>query len=209
MKHKSTLARENRTCSDKLMPTLDPKIYKTIVFVRHGQYTSEPTEKLTEKGRAQAKLAAKVIKEINPDKLFASTMPRAIETATYIESECGMKAVQKDFLREGILPGLESVTKLTKAHHVVMKANKLKADKAYEFLFKAPKKSKSSVVVVAHGNVIRYWVCKALGIDPKKWVKMDLEQCSITTIRVDNKGYTTLLGFADMGHIPRGQRTYL
>lgn len=191
------------------MSKLDQKIYKKIIFVRHGQYTSEPNEVLTERGRYQAQIAAKVVKELKPDKLFASTMPRAIETAAYIEKECALKTLQKDFFREGILPGLEKVTKVKKAHHVAMKANKVKADKAYEFLFKAPKKSKSTVVVVAHGNVIRYWVCKALGIDPKKWVHMDLEQCSITTIRIDNKGFTTLLGFADVGHIPLKHRTYI
>lgn len=188
---------------------LEPKIFKKIIFVRHGQYTSEPKEMLTEKGRMQANLVAQIVKELKPDKLFASTMPRAIETAAFIEEVCQITAQKKDIFREGILPGLERVTKVTKAHHAVMKANKLKADKAFEFLFKAPKKSTSTHVVVAHGNVIRYWVCKALGIDPKKWVQMDLQQCSVTTVRLDKSGNAVLLGFADIGHIPAQHRTYI
>lgn len=90
-----------------------------------------------------------------------------------------------------------------------MKENKARADQAYDFLFKAPKNGVSTHIVVAHGNVIRYWVCKALGVDPKKWIQMDLQQCSITTIRVDKSGDAVLLGFADIGHIPLEQRTYI
>jgi serine/threonine-protein phosphatase PGAM5 len=63
--------------------------------------------------------------------------------------------------------------------------------------------------VVAHGNVIRHWVCRALEIDPEKWLRMDVIQASITTIQVNEKGELMVLGFSDCGHIPRKKRTYL
>ncbi|WP_374076118.1 histidine phosphatase family protein [Bdellovibrio bacteriovorus] len=187
---------------------LEPKIYKTIVFVRHAQYEKDP-ERLTALGRAQAHLVSQVVRDLKPQKLYSSTMPRALETAAFIEKQCAITSLKRDFFREGILPGLEKVTKTDKASRVAMKENKERADQAYDFLFKAPKSGVSTHVVVAHGNVIRYWVCKALGVDSKKWIQMDLQQCSITTIRVDKKGDAVLLGFADIGHIPFEQRTYI
>ncbi|WP_413943616.1 histidine phosphatase family protein [Bdellovibrio sp. HCB-162] len=188
--------------------TFDPKIYKTIVFVRHGQYEKDP-ERLTSLGKAQAHLASQVVRDLKPHRLYSSTMPRAIETASYIEKQCQMKAIKRDMFREGILPGLEAVTKTDKAARETMKKNQIHADKAFDFLFKAPRSGATTHVVVAHGNVIRYWVCKALGIDHKKWVKMDLQQGSLTTVRVDKEGNAVLLGFADIGHVPLEQRTYI
>ena len=42
---------------------------KTIILLRHGQYTKDPTEKLTPLGRKQAVLAGKRLKNITFDDL--------------------------------------------------------------------------------------------------------------------------------------------
>lgn len=195
----------------------EPKIFRTIIFVRHGQYSSDP-EVLTALGRKQAKKTAKALRELMPSKLHCSTMPRAIETAAIIGQEIGLKARSSDVFREGLLPGTigfnNFVTKgktpeQVKEHFAKTKLARKQADSAFSELFKTPQKGQSVEVVVAHGNVIRYWVCKALDISEEKWLMMDVSHTSLTTIRISKSGNMILLGFSDTGHLPLKMRTYV
>ena len=90
-----------------------------------------------------------------------------------------------------------------------MKIAKKNSDLAFKTLFKAPQKGQTTEVVVAHGNVIRHWVCKALNIPENRWLKMDVSHTSLTGIRISRKGNIVLLGFADTGHLPLKMRTYI
>jgi serine/threonine-protein phosphatase PGAM5 len=195
----------------------EPKIFRTIVFIRHGQYRKDP-EKLTQLGRAQAKLVAKAIKPLKPSKIYCSTMPRAKETAQIIGSKVKLSPTAKTFFCEGLLPGtvgfFQLLTKTsTKSEkqkiRQKMKKARLDADEAFSFLFRPPKSGSNCEVVVAHGNVIRHWVCKALKIDSTKWLSMDVSHTSITTIRIDKNGHFVLLGFSDNGHLPFKMKTYI
>lgn len=93
------------------MIEFEPKIYRTIIFVRHGQYSSVP-EKLTALGRKQAQLTAKALALLQPSKIHCSTMPRAVETAEIIGKHAGLKINTSDKLREGYLPGTTAFNKL-------------------------------------------------------------------------------------------------
>lgn len=196
---------------------LDPKKFRTIVFVRHGQYDRNP-EKLTALGRTQAKLVAKSLKSLKPLKLYCSTMPRAQETAQIIGAAVQLSPRSRAFFREGILPGTVDFFNLisnssSKTEKTVikkkMKSAKQNADKAFKYLFDRSVRGAPCEIVVAHGNVIRYWVCKALKIDEKKWTSLDVIHSSITTIRIDDKGHCVLLGFSDCGHLPHKMKTYV
>jgi serine/threonine-protein phosphatase PGAM5 len=162
----------------------EPKIYRTIVFVRHGQYNSNP-EKLTSLGRRQARVTAKALAQLSPSKIHCSSMPRAIETANIISEHIGLQFNASDLFREGLLPGTAEFHKLIskgmsasekKEQLQKAKAAKKKADLAFKTLFKAPTRGSHIEVVVAHGNVIRHWVCKALGISEENWLKI----CSLS-----------------------------
>ncbi len=195
----------------------EPKVFRTIIFVRHGQYTSDP-EKLTSLGRKQAKIAAKAIALLKPSKIYCSTMPRAKETANVIGQHLGLKFTAKDIFREGLLPGTIGFNQLItkgippdKKKEILakMRVARKNADLAFKRLFKIPQRGQSTEVVVAHGNVIRHWVCKALDISEKNWLKMDVSHTSLTTIRISKAGQFVLLGFADKGHLPLKMRTYV
>lgn len=195
----------------------EPKIFRTIVFVRHGQYSSQP-EALTSLGRKQARLTAKALAELNPSKIHCSTMPRAMETAGIISRHVGLQIQPKDMFREGRLSGPVAYNRVVynglslaekKALLNEAKEARENADLAFNELFKAPKVGQTIEVVVAHGNVIRYWVCKALDVAEEKWLKMDVTHTSLTTIRIAKSGNLTLLGFADAGHLPLAMRTYV
>lgn len=181
----------------------EPKICRTLVFVRHGQYSKNP-EQLSELGREQAALAGEALKDFGPEWLLASDMPRAIETAEIVGARIGLSPKNSAEFREGVLPGMPRGGFPVKR----FATDKKRAEKAWKQLTKKPVRSECWAIV-AHGNVIRYWACKALGIDPKKWVKMDVLQGSITVITVSDKGKTMLMAFNSAGHIPKAKQTFL
>jgi len=170
------------------------KSYRTIIFVRHGQAQYDP-EKLTPLGRQQAELAARCIEPLKPSKLYSSTMPRARETAGIIGAKIELKPLSKRFFSEGFLPGTQGFfeeldKKCSRAERLKIRekarAAQLLRDRAFEFIFKVPKVGQSCEVVVAHGNVIRHWVCKSLGIDPESnWKAFDVMNASLTAVRID------------------------
>src|SRR4051812_23726448 len=89
--------------------------YCTIYLVRHGQsHGNHPVDtygldkELTEKGHQQAKEAAKNLKKIKFDAIFASPLRRAQQTAKIIAEEHKLAVLTKDALRErfrGVLEG--------------------------------------------------------------------------------------------------------
>jgi len=91
-----------------------------------------------------------------------------------------------------------------------LKSHKARAELAFEKYFKASRKN-SVIVLICHGNIIRYLICRTLGIDTLKWRQMDIQQCAISIVEVRAKGpdRLVLLSHNDVGHIPKGKRTFL
>jgi serine/threonine-protein phosphatase PGAM5 len=191
---------------------------KTVILVRHAQYSRNP-EKLTALGLKQAKLTARILKATKADQLISSTMPRAIQTAQIIGKSLKLKLSTHDLFRESSLPvrneDFEKVhgTKLSARERrqlqIESSKNQQVAERAFKNLFKKAGSRNQTLILVSHGNVIRYWVCRALGIDIRKWLLMDIHQCSITTIQVHRDGEMKVLGFSDVGHVPIPLRTHL
>ena len=189
---------------------------KTIILVRHGQYagSSEKGEdRLTPLGRKQAAYAAKRLKEYKIDRIIHSSMPRAVETATIVKKNLKHRKVMQscELLRECV-PGFPKhlrkkagFTNLKK-----LKTDERQVEKAFAKYFKASRKD-SVDVLVCHGNVIRFLVCKVLGIDTLTWRTLDIKQCGISIVQIRSKGNNrqVLLSHNEVGHIPAGQRTFL
>lgn len=188
---------------------------KTILLVRHGQYNKAGVgpEHLTALGRKQASLIGKRLKEYKISKVVVSSMPRALETAEIILSNINYKKKNQvtELLRE-CRPHLH-LSRMTEVKNINkrdMDLNTKTLNKAFECFFRSSSKSEV-VLLVCHGNVIRYLTCKALGIDPRCWISLDITQGSLTTIEVHkNKKYPyVIMGFNDVGHLPLKMRTYL
>ena len=62
-------------------------------------------------------------------------------------------------------------------------------------------------LVVCHGNVIRWFVTRALAVDPHAWLGMSIANCSLTVITVQADGAMKVLSFSDAGHIPPNLET--
>lgn len=185
---------------------------KTIILLRHGQYTRKPTEKLTKLGRNQALLAGKRLRDFRIQKVHVSSMPRAQETWKISSSklERGHRAEVCDFLRECV-PGFPK--KLRKKHGYTdlkkLKKDKLQADRAFKKYF-GFSKIRRTELLVCHGNIIRYLVCKSLEISTDCWLKLDIKQCGLTVIVLNSKNRTrTLISHNDVGHIPSKKQTFI
>jgi serine/threonine-protein phosphatase PGAM5 len=63
-------------------------------------------------------------------------------------------------------------------------------------------------IVVCHGNIIRWYVCQVLKVDPIAWLEMSIANGSVTVMQVRADGSMKLISFADSGHIPWGMTTY-
>jgi serine/threonine-protein phosphatase PGAM5 len=62
-------------------------------------------------------------------------------------------------------------------------------------------------VVVCHGNVIRYFVTRVLGVDTLSWLVMSVGNCSLTVVQINPDGTMKLLSVGDVGHLPPNLQT--
>lgn len=56
-------------------------------------------------------------------------------------------------------------------------------------------------VIVGHGNVIRYFLCRALQLPPEAWLRLSLFNCSMTYIVIQPNGYVSARLIGDTGHL--------
>ena len=180
---------------------------RTIIIVRHGAYVSDgdttPGPGLSPLGAAQAKLAAARLAGMpgSFDALYASPMTRARETAQAIANELNAKVE--------ILPDLAECTPDTRRKEIIAKekpedmaACAAKLDALFAQRFVPAIGTERRELFVCHGNVTRYLVTRALGVDTKAWLEMSVAHASFTTIRVEADGRFKVIAIGDSGHIP-------
>jgi serine/threonine-protein phosphatase PGAM5 len=57
-------------------------------------------------------------------------------------------------------------------------------------------------IIVSHGNLIRYLVCRVLGGPADGWLNMLTFNCGITEIDIEPGGRLRLVRYNDLGHLP-------
>ena len=55
---------------------------------------------------------------------------------------------------------------------------------------------------VGHGNVTRYFLCRALQIPPEAWLRFSLPHCSVTSITISGRGRVSVQQVGGVGHLP-------
>lgn len=188
---------------------------REIVLVRHGNYTQDPAidEKigppLAPIGVAQARLAAARLHGELPqlDAMYVSPMQRARDTAAVIGAEFPSRAF-------GLVDDLAECTPPTRRTDIMAKekpddmaACKARLDRVFATYFRPAQGTPHTDLMVCHGNVIRYLVTRALGIDSTAWLEMSVGHASITRIRVEPDGGFKVIAVGDVGHIPANLRT--
>lgn len=182
---------------------------RTLILIRHGAYDeADPRDPdvgraLTEEGREQARLTGERLATfpLGVDVIHASTMTRARETAEILGPALRMAPSPSRLIRE-CTPPSERQDLMAREQAADLAACRDTLELAWERFFRPSPDRDSVEVLVAHGNVIRYLTGKALGLDPLRWLRMGIGNCSITAIRVRPDGRCQVLAVGDVGHLP-------
>lgn len=199
-----------------VLPTADQPV-RNLFLVRHGEYVHDAAcdEEvgcgLDALGREQARLVAARLDglPLTFTSLQSSPMTRARETAAVV-------AGHFPELAHRIEGDIRECTPPTRRQDVMADLEPGEAEAcqaqlaaaAARLLVPATAGADENDIVVCHGNVIRWLVCRALEVDPQAWLGMSIANCSVTVIQVKADGTCKLVSFADSGHIPWSQTTY-
>ena len=194
-----------------------PTATRHVILIRHGQYVyskdGDHQRILTDLGRQQASLTGERLKSlgIKFDQVVISTMTRAQETGKII-GECLPDVEQNhcSLLREGF-PYLYEPSSQTIDMQMRFFTDNPRIEGAFrKYIQRAgpEQKEDSYDLVVCHGNVIRYFVCRALQFPPEGWLRMSIAHCGITWISIRPSGKVSVTGVGHSGHLPSNLVTY-
>lgn len=193
----------------------EPTAMREVVLVRHGHYV--PDADIDERigpglspiGVAQGRLVGARLKGDLPrlDGLYVSPMQRARDTAAAI----GASFPEQAF---GVVDDLAECTPPTRREEIMAKespesaaACKAQLDRLFDRFFQSSTRNRGTDLLVCHGNVIRYLVTRALGVDTEAWLEMSVGHASITRIRIEPDGRFKVIAVGDVGHMPENLRT--
>ncbi|XP_034398365.1 serine/threonine-protein phosphatase PGAM5, mitochondrial isoform X2 [Cyclopterus lumpus] len=195
-----------------------PKATRNILLIRHSQYnlsgTIDKERILTPLGREQAEFTGERLAALGLkyDVMIHSSMARATETANIISkhlSGLGVDLVSCDLLREGA--PIEPVPPVTHwKPDAVYHEDGARIEAAFRrYIHRADPKQKedSYEIIVCHANVIRYFVCRALQFPPEGWLRMGLNNGSITWLTIRPSGRVALRTLGDAGFMPPDKLT--
>uniref|UniRef100_UPI0037E7C36E serine/threonine-protein phosphatase PGAM5, mitochondrial isoform X2 n=1 Tax=Semicossyphus pulcher TaxID=241346 RepID=UPI0037E7C36E len=195
-----------------------PKATRNILLIRHSQYNlsgnNDKERILTPLGREQAELTGQRLAALGLkyDVLIHSSMSRATETANIISKHLpgpGVELFSCDLLREGA--PIEPVPPVTHwKPDAVYHEDGARIEAAFRrYIHRADPKQKedSYEIIVCHANVIRYFVCRALQFPPEGWLRMGLNNGSITWLTIRPSGRVALRTLGDSGFMPPDKLT--
>ncbi len=190
---------------------------RTLYLIRHGDYDQQDErdpdigKSLIPLGVAQARLIAARLHSlpVRMTSLRSSTMTRARQTALVIGEEFPDLVLEQSTLLRECTPKTwrQDVMARTDPKDVIDCENQL--DQAFAAYFVPSPAGELHEILVCHGNVIRYFVTKVLGVDSQSWLRMSIGNCSLTIVRVKPDGSMKLLTFGDVGHLPHNLQTGL
>lgn len=188
---------------------------RTIVLVRHGNYVPDAATDeqlgpgLSLLGVAQAHLAGARLTGLPMrfDGMYVSPMQRARDTAATIAGDFpGRHFEVVDDLAE-CTPPTRRVDIMAHEKPEDLVACKAQLDRVFAKFFRPAAGKAQADLLVCHGNVIRYLVTRALGVDSKAWLEMSVGHASITRIQVRADGSFKVIAVGDVGHIPPNLRS--
>lgn len=194
---------------------------RNVLFVRHAQAaeagSSAGGASLTDVGRQQAELTARHVAGHFPEVLavYHSGAPEARRTAEILsgslaKAQRGQQAilpVSFPLLEEGVPLVPDPVPAHFHAPPEAELAEELaRAEEAFYTLIWRPTGEEpgriTTEVVVSHGNIIRYLVCRALQLSPRAWTRLATHNGAVTWLQIESDGRVVLREFGSVGHLP-------
>ncbi len=179
---------------------------RRLLFLRHGQYDEEGDGRLTALGREQAAHSAEALAAERLDQIRVSTLIRARETAEIVARAHRSVSVRPSSLFCEAIP-TKLPPRLARGIEAARIARDIpRAKRAAAELFR-PSRTDRSELIVCHGNIIRFFHCLALDVDPTAWVRLVSHHCGITEVLVLASGQLRAVRYNDLGHLPPELRT--
>ena len=185
--------------------------FHTIILVRHGAYDADRNDpeksSLNPLGIAQARLVAARLAALpgNTDAFVSSPVVRAHQTARVIAADMQGRPIE-------ILTALSECSPPSRRPEAAAKTPEAVQESAacasrlgsvFASLFVPASSGKPRrTMIIAHGNVIRYLITRALGVDTKAWLEMSVANASITQVLVEPDGRFKVISVGDVGHLP-------
>lgn len=199
---------------------------RQLFLIRHGQYqrprnvadgpwhslndllvaTNGP---LTAEGSLQAERTAQRLGRFPIDRIVTSSLTRCRETARIIAATLQLAQPEETDLLWESLPTMPASPEreIRFLSEEELAASRDRADRAYRTFFENETKFSGASVIVTHGNLIRYFVTRALGLEMHKWQFLDTMNCSITEFKLGPEG-VRLVSLNVSGHLPVDLQTY-
>lgn len=186
---------------------------RTLYLIRHGFYDydaqadSKTGNPLNALGREQATFVAERLAAlpVNFSAITSSEFTRARETGDLIATRLGQPCGRDGLLNEVTPAGAGVKPEQIDAH---AEAQLEAAWKHFTTPAHAATTGGSHEVLVCHGNLIRWLVCRALGVDVQRWTQMEIANGSITMIQVRPDGSTRVQQFNEIAHVPVAKQTW-
>ncbi len=187
---------------------------RTLYLVRHGYYDfKDPADERVGKhldalGREQARLVARRLKSlpVHFSAVRTSRFARAMETGDIIGPVLGV-AVERDSLLNECEPPA-SRTDLRQHSQGEADSSLAQLEAAWAEYARPAPAGDTHEVLVCHGNVIRWFVTRAIGADPRQWAYMDIANGGLTIITIKPDGSTRLVVFNEVAHLPIAKQTW-
>ena len=208
-----------------------------LYLVRHGQREPGPGDdelgpSLTVLGWKQAHQAARRLATLKIDVIHTSSLRRTMETAQILAVEQPNIPIRPARLLWECVPAMPDFALQWFAEHPdpdtsrppekmepwravwseMENVEQLQTDfeqacQAWEKYFIPAKGKDRHDIIVSHGNLIRYFVMRALQAPPEDWINMDIYNCSICQINIEANGRPMLISHNDSGHLHTDQLT--
>lgn len=188
-----------------------------LYLVRHGQEARDQRNDalggpLTALGRKQAARVGVRLREYPIQRIFRSDMRRAFETAQIIAERIEKVPMRTSPILREVVPNMPAW------HHPYfdtvnpedLLADGARADAAFDRFFK-PNRGRKDIheLIVCHGNLIRYWMCKATQNSPRNWRYYDHNNCGLSLVQIYPDGVCQVMALNDTGHLPVAMKTFL
>lgn len=187
-----------------------------VYLIRHGMYDrvdsldDRTANGLNALGHEQARLLGARLASlpVKPRLLVSSDYTRARETADDLAAILGRAAERDSLIRECGPPSVRD-SAATEAERSEQASCERTLEAAWAKYVRPSPDADAHDLLVCHGNVIRWFVTRAVGADTKRWITMTIGNASLTIIAVRPDGSTRLVMFSDVGHLPVEKQTWL
>lgn len=188
---------------------------RTVYLVRHGTYVpdpkvaAEPGPGLTPLGIAQARLTGARLAgmPVRFASITSSALTRAQQTAVEIRAALpDVPGSASALLNECTPPSSQAAADA--AATAAQATCKQRFDTAFARFVAPATDADRHDVLVCHGNVIRYFLTRALAMDTRAFASFAVSNASLTILRVRRDGSMQVVAVGDAGHIPPNLQSF-